>query len=141
MPSPLQKAFHSLLVASTNVTDIVGEKIRPDQMKKTDKPPGIYIEVIEDTAVDDLEGDSEAGTATVQVVCQAHTRDAAADLGIAARAALNNFRGTQDGVVFQEITYTGVNRNYEPPLDGGDEQPWFFEVPMFFVFQGTGGPS
>jgi hypothetical protein len=57
------------------------------------------------------------------------------------RPALADYRGTVNSVALQAVQYSGVNRNYEPPLDGSDEQPWFYEALTFYVFYGPGGPT
>ena len=141
--APLQKMFHTILAAKSTVTDLVGEKIRPDANKQDDKPPAIYIEVMEDEPVDDLGSDSDAGTgrAQVQVVCVGHTRKEAIDVANVVRPALADYRGTVNSVALQAVQFSGVNRNYEPPLDGSDEQPWFSEALTFYVFYGPGGPT
>jgi hypothetical protein len=141
--APLQKMFHTILAATSAVTTIVGEKIRPDANKQDDKPPAIYIEVTDDEPVDDLGAASDEGTgqATVQVVCVGHTRKQAIDVANVVRPALADYRGTVNSVALQAVQFSGVNRNYEPPLDGSDEQPWFTEALTFYVFYGPGGPT
>lgn len=141
--APLQKMFHTILSAESDVTAIVGDNIRPDASKQGDKPPGIYIEVMEDEPVDDLGSDSDAGTgqAQVQVVCLGHTRKEAIDVANVVRPTLADYRGTVNSVALQAVQFSGVNRNYEPPLDGSDEQPWFTEALTFYVFYGPGGPT
>lgn len=141
--APLQKMFHTILSAESDVTDLVGEKIRPDANYQDDKPPSIFIEVTEDEPVDDLGSDSDAGTgqAQVQVICNGHKRVYAIAIADAVRAALADYRGTVNGVALQAVQFSGVNRNYEPPLDASDEQPWFSEALTFYVFYGPGGPT
>jgi hypothetical protein len=139
--APLQKMFHTILAAETTVTDLVDDKIRPDASKQPDKPPSIFMEVVSDEAVDDLGDDSGTGQATVRVVCNGHTRAKAVEVAQAARTALADYRGTVNGVAIQALAYTGVDHEYEPPLDASDEQPWFSEALLFYVFYGPGGPS
>ena len=139
--APLQAMFYTILAAETDVTDLVGEKIRPDANKQDDKPPSIFTEVVSNEAVDDLGDDSGTGQATVRVVCNGHTRAKAVEVAQAARAALADYRGTVNGVAVQALAFTGVDHEYEAPLDGGDEQPWFSEALLFYVFYGPGGPA
>lgn len=130
----LQNAFRTLLVAANPVTSLVKDAIRLDTLQQGDKLPAIVVEVPEDNPVQTLgEGDRLEGTAVAQMVCCAHDRPKALAVASAVRAALADYEGSVGGIYLDEVTYDGVNRDYEPPEDLGDENAWYFEPLRFFV--------
>lgn len=133
--APLQKAFRSMLIAATPVTDIVKARIRPDTLEQNDPLPAIVIEASDDNPPAFLTGGDQAtGTATVQVVCCAYDRPASLLLASAVRNALKEKDETTfDDVFLDEVTYEGVNIEYEPPEDWGKEKDWYFAPLRFFV--------
>lgn len=127
----VQEAIRTVLAADTSITDVVGQKIRPDQLGQADRLPAIIVEVDEDRALETLS--DAAGSERfleVAIACCSHTRSEANSIADDVQLALNGLRNTYlDPCTFQRFEYES-----EPADDGSDEKEWFLTIAKFDVF-------
>ncbi|WP_437193562.1 hypothetical protein [Planctomicrobium sp. SH527] len=134
----LQFAFRHLLITDEQVSESVGDQIRPDKLAENDSlllKPGILLTVPKFEDLPDLSGRSGPEfEATVEVACCAHTRRDAQRVEQLARTALEGFRGTAGGLFFEAMVYQHTKEEFEPPDDDSDSHDWYINVALFYVF-------
>lgn len=128
----LQKAIREILLTETDLTDLVGGRIRPDELDITDDLPALIIEADSFTAAEslDLAGGS-TGEFQFTVVCCGASRPAAAELEQIVRDTLDGYVGTVAGVTFSPITFSSIDYDHETGDDGGGNDHWFLNAVTF----------
>lgn len=118
------------LVSSSEITDVVGDKIRPEQLGEQDESPAITVEIDQDNALETLDAASGSERlATVGVVCWSKTRAQADEMAELVRTQLNGYRG--GGI--DPATFNEFERGFEPAGDDSDSGD-YLTIARFSVF-------
>lgn len=134
----LNAAIVTILAGVSGLTDLVQNRIRPDQLDEKDTLPAVIVELNEFESLqtlDDAGGNEFSGE--ISIVCCGATRTAATALETIVRGALDGYRGTSAGVTFRPITYSGTVFDHEPAEDGSNNDDWFLNVVSFTVWGET----
>lgn len=128
----LHIGLKGLLLTKSAVTDLVGTRIRFDQLSDKDILPAIVIDVQGEENETDLSGAGGLITATVEIRAIATTKKQAADIAEAIRT-----NGTDPGTGLQGYTGPAVdadiraawldNRDYEF-VDAGDGKDFGYQI-------------
>lgn len=128
----LHIGLKGLLLTWSAVTDLVGTRIRFDQLSEKDILPALVIDVQSEENESDLSGAGGLVTASVELRAVASTKKAAADILEAVRT-----RGTDPGTGLQGYTGPAVDadiraawmdsREYEA-VEAGDGKDFLWQV-------------
>ena len=108
------------LASESSVTDLVGDRIRPDALVQNDTLPAIAY--VESTSIHEhgLAGVEGTVTGTVEVGCFDSKRIGANNLAEKVRLALDCFRGSVGSDYVKSILLTDRTKEYDIPVDGSD---------------------
>jgi len=98
MITPLPSAFRALLLQSSDVTDLIDQRIFTDQMPQTADAPAVAFFVVAELANDTLGGPLGFDSASMQVESIGRTRIEAEQVWQVVRKQLAGYRGVVDGV-------------------------------------------
>ncbi|NBT52987.1 MAG: DUF3168 domain-containing protein, partial [Marivivens sp.] len=107
------KAVYGILSANSGVTDIVGTNIFPEIAEQETAVPFIVYQLQSVDPDDTHDGPSKLDEVRFEFLCYADSYNAAADLGVAVRAALDRVSGTYNGVHVESIQFNDVDVNIE----------------------------
>lgn len=104
----IHEALYARLKAVSGVTDLVGDRIYPDQAPEPPTAPFIVFEIDDDTApAHAMSTDASLRRAFTRLYCFAVTGDAARALATAVIAALRRYAGTSASVVVDDCYLQG----------------------------------
>jgi hypothetical protein len=103
----VDEALVYLLLADTNLTAAIGQRISPSLAISGVRRPCATIERISGRYVESMTGGSGLGFANYRVNCFAATFAAACEAGELVRMALQGHNGTVQGLEIQGITWLG----------------------------------
>jgi len=107
------KAVYGILSANSGVTDIVGTNIFPEIAEQETAVPFIVYQLQSVDPDDTHDGPSKLDEVRFEFLCYADSYNAAADLGVAVRAALDRVSGTYNGVHVESVQFNDVDVNIE----------------------------
>jgi len=107
------KAVYGILSANSGVTDIVGTNIFPEIAEQETAVPFIVYQLQNVAPEDTHDGPSKLDEVQFEFLCYADSYNAAADLGVAVRAALDRVSGTYNGVHVESIQFNDVDVEIE----------------------------
>jgi hypothetical protein len=107
------KAVYGILSANSGVTDIVGTNIFPEIAEQETAVPFVVYQLQSVDPDDTHDGPSKLDEVRFEFLCYADSYNAAADLGVAVRAALDRVSGTYNGVHVESIQFNDVDVNIE----------------------------
>lgn len=107
------KAVYGILSANSGVTDIVGTNIFPEIAEQETAVPFIVYQLQSVDPDDTHDGPSKLDEVRFEFLCYADSYNAAADLGVAVRAALDRVSGTYNGVNVESVQFNDVDVNIE----------------------------
>ncbi len=131
----IEEAIRQKLLLESAVTDLVGSRIRPDELAEGDDLPAIVIEIDREQHANDLSGLSGAVKAEMITFCLAETKKEARALDDALKLSLADFKGISAGVTIDEITRTDTESGSVLVKPGTDEREWFFEGTWDVLYQ------
>lgn len=99
----MYKAIRARLIATSDVTDVVGARIYSEVAPQTVDNPNIVFNVITISHENTMSTAASYATARVQVDCRATTRSAAGDLKDKVRVSLDDYSGTSGSVVISSV--------------------------------------
>ena len=116
------KGIYALLNGTSAITDDTSSRIRPNVLNQGETLPAITHQLVSQTTVYPLGGDSGLARARVQIDCYADTSIKAAELGDDVHAALSFYQGTVGGVVIRRaLADANTRMEYEEPTDKSDQ--------------------
>jgi len=107
------KAVYGILSANSGVTDIVGTNIFPEIAEQETAVPFIVYQLQNVAPEDTHDGPSKLDEVQFEFLCYADSYNAAADLGVAVRAALDRVSGTYNGVHVESVQFNDVDVEIE----------------------------
>ena len=107
------KAVYGILSGTTAVTDIVGTRIFPEIAEQEAVTPFIVYQLQSVDPEDTHDGPSKLDEVRFEFLCYADSYNAAADLGVAVRAALDRVSGTYNGVNVESVQFNDVDVDIE----------------------------
>lgn len=107
------KAVYGILSANSGVTDIVGTNIFPEIAEQETAVPFIVYQLQNVSPEDTHDGPSKLDEVQFEFLCYADSYNAAADLGVAVRAALDRVSGTYNGVNVESVQFNDVDIEIE----------------------------
>jgi hypothetical protein len=107
------KAVYGILSANTGVTDIVGTRIFPEIAEQETAVPFIVYQLLSVDPEDTHDGPSKLDEVRFEFLCYADSYNAAADLGVAVRGALDRVSGTYNGVNVESVQFNDVDVEIE----------------------------
>ncbi len=107
------KAVYGILSANTGVTDIVGTRIFPEIAEQEAVTPFVVYQLLSVDPEDTHDGPSKLDEVRFEFLCYADSYNAAADLGVAVRAALDRVSGTYNGVNVESVQFNDVDVEIE----------------------------
>jgi len=107
------KAVYGILSANTGVTDIVGTRIFPEIAEQEAVTPFVIYQLQSVAPEDTHDGPSKLDEVRFEFLCYADSYNAAADLGVAVRAALDRVSGTYNGVNVESVQFNDVDVEIE----------------------------
>jgi hypothetical protein len=113
----VDEALVQLLLANTNLTDVIGRRISPSLVISKTLRPCATIERISGRYVESMTGGSGLGFANYRVNCFASTYSVACQAGELVRLVLQGYSGTVDGLEIQGITWQGDGEFLESSAD------------------------
>lgn len=113
-------AFFQRLKGSTNVTDLVGERIRPDTLKQKETLPAVRYELISSESWQHLGGASGEARSRIQIDSYADTRLMANELAAAVKNLFDGFRGVIASIEVFDCYMDNKYDRVDPPPHGGD---------------------
>lgn len=116
----LEEALRELLIAESSVTDLVGQRIRPDTLLQADAMPGVVITIEEEIEHLDLESDGGLIEATVEVTAISEQKSEAREVARALKAVLRGFTGDAGDLFLQAIQLERTTFDWIAEDDGSD---------------------
>ena len=107
------KAVYGILSANSGVTDIVGTRIFPEIAEQEAVTPFVIYQLQSVAPEDTHDGPSKLDEVRFEFLCYADSYNAAADLGVAVRAALDRVSGTYNGVNVESVQFNDVDVDIE----------------------------
>jgi len=107
------KAVYGILSANSGVTDLVGTRIFPEIAEQEAATPFIVYQLQSVAPEDTHDGPSKLDEVRFEFLCYADTYDAAADVGVKVRAALDRVSGTYNGVNVESVQFNDVDIELE----------------------------
>ena len=107
------KAVYGILSANSGVTDIVGTRIFPEIAEQEAVTPFVIYQLQSVAPEDTHDGPSKLDEVRFEFLCYADSYNAAADLGVAVRAALDRVSGTYNGVNVESVQFNDVDVEIE----------------------------
>ena len=107
------KAVYGILSANSGVTDIVGTRIFPEIAEQEAVTPFVIYQLQSVAPEDTHDGPSKLDEVRFEFLCYADSYNAAADLGVAVRAALDRVSGTYNGVHVESVQFNDVDVDIE----------------------------
>ena len=112
------KVIYGRLSAEPTVIAIVGQKIYPDLTPQDIQYPFCVYTIINSTAIDFKDGQSNLEEVQIQIDCYTQSYDSTQELANNIRNSLDRFVGTENGVEVQTIKYMSSESNvYNPTLN------------------------
>lgn len=114
-------AMRSKLLTVSDVTDIVGTRIRPDKLSQQETLPAIaYVQITSDH-LRGVGGPVGLSEVRVLVGCFADTHIAAEDLGDKVRLALDHVSGTFGSESVDVCMLESMDHDFLDPIDSSDQ--------------------
>ena len=107
------KAVYGILSTNSGVTDLVSTRIFPEIAEQEAATPFIVYQLQSVAPEDTHDGPSKLDEVRFEFICYADTYDAAADVGVKVRAALDRVSGTYNGVNVESVQFNDVDINIE----------------------------
>jgi len=107
------KAVYGILSTNSGVTDLVGTNIFPEIAEQETATPFIVYQLQSVAPEDTHDGPSKLDEVRFEFICYADNYDAAADIGVKVRAALDRVSGTYNGVNVESVQFNDVDINIE----------------------------
>ena len=116
----IAQAIRQHLISQTALTDLVGARIMPAPLEKSDPLPAITWQVVSGETFHDLSGAAGKGSTTFLFLSVDETDQAATTLGELLGGALDQYRGTVGGESIRLVAAGDHSTNYDPPTGGRD---------------------
>lgn len=127
----IEERLRTILLESTPITDLVGQRIRPDELAQEDTFPAILIEVDDEDPLAMLSAVGGLQKAAVNVIALTEKKTTARLLAKRVRETLDGFDDEVDGVEI-EATFEKRENGFDHDDDGEDTGVYFstciFEV-------------
>ena len=107
------KAVYGILSGTTAVTDIVGTRIFPEIAEQEAVTPFVIYQLQSVAPEDTHDGPSKLDEVRFEFLCYADSYNAAADLAVAVRGALDRVSGTYNGVNVESVQFNDVDVEIE----------------------------
>ena len=134
----IQAAIRSLLVAHEEISDLVGDQVRPDKLSEKDSlaiRPAIILELGTFSDLADLSGtSSNEADGTVLIICCAHTRAEAGEVEATVKSVQDGYRSGSSGLSLEACKYQSTSYEHEPPDEDSDSKDWYLNVATYYVF-------
>lgn len=127
----MNASIAAILLAASAITDVVGQRVRPDELDESDDLPAIIIAMEDYTPHQTLTETATSGFATIHILCCALNRSAADSVEAAVKARLLSYSGTQGDWKFEYFEHQSTNFLFETDDDGSEEDAWFINDVMF----------
>ena len=133
----VSQSIRTRLLATSAVTDLVGQRIASDQLPQGVALPAITYFVVDTEANETLANIADVSRARIQVDSYATTRGQANSVSDAVRLALQMFRGLIGDQFINSIQLASGERHLTDPAPAGTDQHRFVTSLDFFVFYRT----
>jgi hypothetical protein len=136
----IDQAIHDILAAASDVTAIVGAKIRPVDADQADAAPFVTFTVTGGESIDTCDGPDEWEKTEFEIGCFAATQLQCVELAAAVKEALHHYEGTIAGVEVGVCLFTeqsGIERANAP----GAGKPTFIRTQNYRVLHRTEQPA
>lgn len=130
----MNASITAILLAASAITDLVGQRVRPDELDENDSLPAIIValESFEPFNTFDSSCD-DTGMASVHILCCALDRSSADAVEQAVKARLLAYAGIQGDWKFDYFEHQMTNFLYETDDDGSEEDAWFINDVHFLA--------
>jgi len=105
----IEKALRSVLIAASDVTDLVSSRIYPEHRQQGNDFPAITYQLLGTSPQNSTSGHTSITRAIMAFDCIATSYGAAKILAEAVRQALMDYSGTSEGVVVKSCHHEGDN--------------------------------
>ena len=105
----IEKALRSVLIADSDVTDLVSSRIYPEHRQQGNDFPAIVYELVNTDPQNSTGGHTSLTRAFMSYDCIATSYGAAKTLAEKVRQALMDYSGTSEGVVVSSCQHEGDN--------------------------------
>lgn len=127
----IEERIRAILVGDTDITDIVGARVRPDELAEDDTFPAILFTIDEEDPLPMLSEVGGLQKAKLEVVALSETKLQARTIAKKVRASMDGIKTVVDGVEI-DATFEKRESGFDHNDDGEDSGVYFstcvFEV-------------
>ncbi|TXH43408.1 MAG: DUF3168 domain-containing protein [Desulfurellales bacterium] len=120
----IEERLRSILIADTAITNLVGQRIRPDELAEGDTYPAILISIDDEDPLAMLSQVGGLQKATINITALSQLKTQARTIAKKVRACLDGFDDVVDGVEI-EATFEKRENGFDHDDDGEDTGVYF----------------